>query len=1153
MAFFSSSAQSVLTQRDFEKGPCLVKTADVLPRIPNFKDSSDGVYAEVLEKMQQQREIGSSSSTTQSGAASASAPTSRVHELCTPSQVVFTLPPRTPPVQIRYRTISGTGRNAEKSAWVNPVTDNNGMFFSPTWSEKAGGLARKDLPPPLVLSPKWERDYIKCDGIAEEQEGKLRLFALTGIAPSVKSSGISGKIFNMAGQGVYGEHTIEIEFKPAEGAWDEDDGWGSGVGVPATVTYPVPPTDPVSAVLTIAMNWIRSSGVSTLSDTGQAWVRDNWKMLVTMVSTLMQDIVRSMEPWIENHHTLSLVLKEPRHVVMRRYAARVWQMLQKAQMLDEIPNVLVTLRPGIESLVASVDGKSTSNDVMQVHEGEDLTLTAKAKPVVAAGDVKLWWLVLSCSQSGVDMEALVDQVPIEEVGKGGRVRTEEMQADGYVSSDLHLKGLNMFGRPYLEAGCQCVIRVVSEEPGTHEDDHRDIHIEVVSSGQALKRGEDLEKGSSAVPRITAPCVMGMPQQKSHDELVELFKKNSQSQELSEEELRATVKIVLEELGHSPKKLDLDLIVRDMPRQQEDAAERFATWYADESIFSKSMVTEGWRQMSKRLMKQRNAFLEETLEIPPEKWGFGPEEWAGIFPEMTTMQQHLERLGKKSILRLWASRDAPEERWFPETQSWMRYEKLKEHMSTSFTVTFAMGPPTPNPLSPSAQPFHRSVSSNKKVLGMSVSQEKSFLVVTGISEGLAKQWNDSNQENPGCLIQPGCRILQVNAEQNVERMSRLLGQAVGLQIKMQKDPPPAELDKCWAGLRTGISGHYIDTRNNMFFVTQKDETAHFIHNGSPKAGRLKDEAGTLKLEIEGFVPGIVQSDGSIIFSRDGEDMETWTRQHVPLREDDQLADVFRSYGRGSIKQYLSASLSEACWGKIEENENPAEVHAREVQRRKWVIDEKRTSDAFMHFIALALAEYSRDCDRTRRREDERREETEMEYQQQNERILGWIKQNAQHGGVELPDGVQPMQVVQYVVSDEVVHFLQRSLWPVIKDYLLDEFLPDLTETFKEMMMKLYRKYRILIWIIALLLCFWILRSIWWAFFGHITQVQSSASLGGAEHCELHVEAAAQRAVQLFLQTLAEDDPNDASSSTTERLTLQLLRRRLQAGKSSEHVV
>merc|ERR1719335_2191436 len=62
------------------------------------------------------------------------------------------------------------------------------------------------------------------------------------------------------------------------------------------------------------------------------------------------------------------------------------------------------------------------------------------------------------------------------------------------------------------------------------------------------------------------------------------------------------------------------------------------------------------QWKKVMLKRRNTFLADVLEIPPDRWGFSDDEWGGVMPEIDLMQQHFSCLAKRRLASVWTSRD-----------------------------------------------------------------------------------------------------------------------------------------------------------------------------------------------------------------------------------------------------------------------------------------------------------------------------------------------------------------------------------------------------------------------------------------------------------------------------------------------------------------
>jgi len=261
-------------------------------------------------------------------------------------------------------------------------------------------------------------------------------------------------------------------------------------------------------------------------------------------------------------------------------------------------------------------------------------------------------------------------------GSGGRVRLGTPKTAARVAqSALHVRGRNRWGNPIVDAGTEFVVRVLVEEPRAHEDDYRDVRVRVVkavseidvpmqrtisASSNPRSRSKSKDGEEFADPdlshRRTAPRVWGLT--KPSEEMQQEFIKQLSLRGSTVEAVRA---VLMETLQCAPTEADIaDVLEALGDGTIEEKADRFRTWYK-ESVFGSSLLSEGWKQLGETLRQRRNKLLEETLEIPKERWGFEEGEWGGVVPELGLMQQHLSCVTKKHLASVWIERDKVREK------------------------------------------------------------------------------------------------------------------------------------------------------------------------------------------------------------------------------------------------------------------------------------------------------------------------------------------------------------------------------------------------------------------------------------------------------------------------------------------------------------
>lgn len=670
---------------------CLVENAAA--PIPNAKDHADDItdidgtlewtFDELSDRAQDFVTHIQASSTLGTPRGDAEAPgaaavvegTSR--RLCTESQLTFTVPPTTPPFYVRFRLEV----NGKKEQWVNPLTWSDGFFFSPVLRGPSG---RHCLPPPMLLSSEWEKANVEGkwawqEQVTRPQEGELRLYTLSGLMPSVETSGFSGWLVGKAGQGLYGTRSVELQFADARDASWEDTAEADWSLLPP-LRYRLPSVDIGTAALTLALNWGRCIGVQKMQETlvtefGRKNRKANLRMIHDFALDTYEKLVpvwhSSVEPWLAQNPTLAIFVPERRDQMLRRRVVELLNTMRYRGLIEGIPPSLIPLRPTLLSLKCIVQGAAVDTSTwVEIPEGQGLTLNAEAIPTTKTGstaqDMKLWWLVPQANEPGLDMAALLGHSADMLAGPGGRVRHSSPALAGDAAcSELQLPGRNRWGNAMVEAGTEFVVRVVAEEPRAHEDDFKDVRVRVVPGASALQSPEVLQRERSrtrgasiddipdaeAPYRRTPPRVWGLV--KPSAEIAADF----QAKVSRCGSIREAAEAVLAELGFTPTEADIAEVVGAVSKSDAETSpeEKFRAWYKD-SVFGQSLLSEGWWQAQNTLRERRNRFLAETLEIPKDRWGFKDDEWGGIFPEMGLMQQHLACISKAHMASVWNSRD-----------------------------------------------------------------------------------------------------------------------------------------------------------------------------------------------------------------------------------------------------------------------------------------------------------------------------------------------------------------------------------------------------------------------------------------------------------------------------------------------------------------
>lgn len=665
--------------------PCAVDS--LATPIPNFKHESAASFGAVVSSTTGRLRRLQSSEAETSGP-EAPAPLVAAldpHRLCTESQITFTVPPTTPPFHIRFR-VDVDGR---KGAWENPLTWEDGYFFSPRLHGAMSALA---IPPAVLLSRAWEKANVEGkwawqEQIARPEEGELRLFTLAGLTPSVVTSGVSGWLVGKAGQGLFGTRTVELEFAEAVLSWEASTQWT----LLEPLKYKLPAADAVTALLTIALNWGRSHGVQKMqealvSELGRKNRKANLRMIRDFVKDTHEKLLpvwhSSVEPWMAQNPTLAVFIAERRSEMMRRRAVELLEYLANRGMVQGIPSVLVPIRPKILNLQCIVDGSSLDTSAcIEIHEGQGLVLSAQAQPMAAdPADVKLWWLIPSTNEPGLDMAALIGNQEGAHFGPGGKVRLQRpdfpsCSQGATVCSEVQLSGQNRWGNPALQAGIELVIRVLAEEHGAHEDDSRDVRLRVIGDfdlDPQLERSTSFEScreesGFQELPpenhpdpelacRRTAPYVLGIAKPSS------IVKEHFAAALKQGKSTLDSLRVALEAANFSPTQMDLNDALSHVQEDADTAAklDNFETWYND-SVFGRTLLEETWNQVKDSLRCRRNSFLAETLEIPPERWGFQEDEWGGILPEMGLMRQHMSCVAKRQLAVAWQKRESVAQR------------------------------------------------------------------------------------------------------------------------------------------------------------------------------------------------------------------------------------------------------------------------------------------------------------------------------------------------------------------------------------------------------------------------------------------------------------------------------------------------------------
>lgn len=692
--------------------------------------------------------------------------------LCTESQLTFVVPPTMPPFHVRFR-LEVQGR---KEAWQNPLTWSDGFFFSPRLRAPVGNAC---MPPPVLLSPDWEKANIEGkwawqEQIKQPQEGELRLFTLAGLLPSVETSGISGWFVGKAGQGLYGTRYVELQFADArEDAWEEVQDWS----LLEPLRYRLPSVDVGTAALTLALNWGRCIGVQKMQETlvselGRKNRKANLRMIHDFALDTYEKLVpvwhSSVEPWLAQNPTLAILVAERRSTMIRRRVVEFLQTLEHRGLIQGIPPALIPLRPTLLSLKCVVQGTAVDTTTwVEVPEGQGLTLTAEAIPTNATGstasELTLWWLVPQANEPGLDMAALVGQNHDMLPGLGGKLRlplpvvnkdfTRQSSGDDDIRQDvassvLHLPGRNRWGNPMVEAGTEFMVRVVAEEPRAHEDAFKDVRIRVVQQG-SVPLPQRVSQRQLASPELrpqevedcyrrTPPRVWGFI--KPAEQVAVEFKARLEQNESVAEAAEA----VLGEIGFTPTRADIADVIAAVGESETaaDRSELFRCWYG-ESVFGRSLLAEGWLQAKNTLRERRNKFLEETLEIPRGRWGFNGDEWGGVIPEMGLMRLHLSCLTKRHLAATWNSRD-----------------EIREKKDASESNKDPVAPEQPAPSSvrldvPECVDEATMLAVAEALTGGMAKQYMSKLLPAGFGEEARKEWvNDSAAD----------RSMQASAEQ-----------------------------------------------------------------------------------------------------------------------------------------------------------------------------------------------------------------------------------------------------------------------------------------------------------------------------------------------------------------------------------------------------
>mmetsp|Transcript_80446 Transcript_80446/g.236644 ORF Transcript_80446/g.236644 Transcript_80446/m.236644 type:complete len:912 (-) Transcript_80446:94-2829(-) len=664
---------TIVDRSDRWRRPCRVDSLGIA--LPNVKDTDVATFTRAAsaasEHLRQLRPSTDSAAADEGTTATTVIPILGPRRVCTESQLTFTVPPTTPPFLIRFR-VNVDGRNGP---WANPLTWEDGYFFSPKLRGGSGGLA---TPPAVLLSTEWEKANVEGkwawqDQVARPEEGELRLFTLAGLTPSVVTSGVSGWLVGRAGQGLFGTRTVQVEFAESRGqSWEATEDWT----LLEPLEYQLPSVDAMTAMLTLGLNWGRSQGVkkmqeALISELGHKNRKANVRMVRDFALDMHEKLLpvwhSSIEPWMAQNPTLAFFVAERRSEMLRHCAVELLEQLRRRGLVQAIPPALMPLRPKLLSLRCRLHGEVIDgSDLVELSEGEALTLIAEAAPMAAGvGALKLWWLVQATNEPGLDVPSLIGQADGMHVGPGNKVRLPQLKGEGdrqdVTHSELCVPGRNQWGNPVLQAGMELTVRALVEEHGAHEDDCKDVKLRVIANNQDRRgvveaRQREIFTATPLNPeepyRRTAPRVWGVTRPKA--ELAERFAADVAQGCNTSEAARAA----LEAAGLRPTPADLvdAAAAAGESGTVEARAERFASWY-EQSVFGNSLFEEGWRQVQDSLRRRRNRLLAGTLEIPHECWGFGEDEWGGVVPEMGLMQQHVARVAKRHLASTWAAREA----------------------------------------------------------------------------------------------------------------------------------------------------------------------------------------------------------------------------------------------------------------------------------------------------------------------------------------------------------------------------------------------------------------------------------------------------------------------------------------------------------------
>ena len=677
--------------------------------------------------------------------------------LCTETQLTFTLPPSPHGGESYHLRLRVMVDGDEKEPWTNPLMDTKTgwtpeQFFSP---QLKGAKAKLQLAPPVVLGAEWERRHIQPKWRwqhqihhPEDHEGEPRLFTIAGLIPSVKGS----RGASWVGGGLYGERTIELQYKPhmqhapqeQQAEWEDEAGWQTVPCREGTkrCSYHTPKTDVATMLLAFALNFLRAEGVPKLQETlvseiGTKHRQSNIAALRRFASEAKDKLepfwLAQVVPFLESSSVLQFALPERQDQWLRGVVLGAMQSLHKHHLIENIPPSYERDAPRIKLLSLDVAGGSSKelhldqlDQWVEVQEGEDFALKIVAerskvglrKPRTTTMHekqfgIRMWFVLQQSGDSTLSLRKLVRDGDDTEkfVSFGQKLRPKVLECDsehGSASCVLEIKGKHSrHGYALLERGTEMSLRVICEENWAYENDHVTLRIRVVPPedlaaderrhsihrrpserlDDSLREvldveddefydassglGASLARTSSVsvavmkerhIPRrLTAPRVFGAA--RTEKEVRATFRKSLRFLNLdaaldlnmpgrqTDRNRRNLLHDVLTELGHSPSDDDLDFMCRRMHERGRDMNEESMVVLYGESNWAKPMLADAFEQLEETVRKKRNTFLEESMKLPADEWGFAPNAWG--FPKLQLWRRHSANLAKEQVHTFWA--------------------------------------------------------------------------------------------------------------------------------------------------------------------------------------------------------------------------------------------------------------------------------------------------------------------------------------------------------------------------------------------------------------------------------------------------------------------------------------------------------------------